>query len=73
MPIGNARVLEIFQQELAKIPSQHDDYKKELEKELVEIFNLEAQNLVTRFNIQKQVNEKCQKLGELLSKHGNPD
>ena len=73
MPIGPEKLLEIFQQELKNITPQYDGYTKALEKELVDIFNLEAQNLITRFNIQQQINEKCQVLGELLSKHGDTD
>ncbi len=73
MPIGNAKLLEIFRQELEKIPSRHEDYKRNLEMELADIFNLETQHLITKFNIQQQIDEKCQKLGELLSKHENTD
>ena len=73
MSIAHEKLLEIFRQELKNISPQYDGYIETLEKELVEIFNLETQNLITKINIQQQINQKCEALGKLLSEHGSKD
>ena len=69
MPIGHAKLIEILREELKKAPSRYDGYIKEVEKEVVEILNLEAQHAISQIDILVRINEKCQKLGQLLTEH----
>ena len=68
MPVNSRKVIRILYEELGDIEERCEGYREELIETLAEIIEAERQHQVRGTNIQKQVESKCNAVGEFLAR-----
>ena len=66
MPIGHQKSLDIIIEECGKLEERCAGYRKELTASIAEIMVSESEHRVSSTNIQQQVKDKCEILGDFL-------
>ena len=68
MPANERKVVEIILKEVLKVEQRCEGYSEVLSEAIVDILTAERLHRVKGTNIQQQVSEKCNAVGEFLAK-----
>lgn len=68
MPVNSLKVIGILYEELGEIEERCEGYREELIATLAEIIEAEQKHQVQGTNIQKQVENKCNAVGDFLAR-----
>jgi len=66
MPLNNKKIISIILEESSSIEERCDGYKDELFEVIVEIMQYENSHRISRINIQKKINDKCNAAAKFL-------
>ena len=69
MPANDRKVIQIILEEMNAIEERCHGYREALTEAVADIITAERQNRVRGMNIQQQVSDKCNAVGQFLSQN----
>lgn len=72
MPANDQKVIQIILEEMNAVEDRCEGYRDMLTDALTDIIASERQHRVKGTNIQQQVNEKCNAVGQFLAQNRTP-